>query len=113
MEKNNFKNIVILKNLSSNIVDEAIVILKPNKKIKKIEVVDNKNNSKFKNKELENNLHVINEAEMIINGYIEKIEKNKIQKDNNNHLINKYKRLKKYSIVSSIILIMSIILHFA
>ena len=111
MEENHLKNIVVLKNLSSNIVDEAIIILKPNKKIKKIEVVDNNKNSKFKKKKLENNLHVINEAEMIINGYIEKIEKKKIQKDNNKYLINKYKRLKKYSIVSSIILIMSMVLH--
>ena len=31
MQKNNVKNIVVLKNLPSNIVEEAIVILKSNK----------------------------------------------------------------------------------
>ena len=30
MEKGQMKNIVVLKNLPSNLVDEAIVILKPN-----------------------------------------------------------------------------------
>ena len=31
MEENNLKNIVVLKNLPSNIVEEAIVVLKGNK----------------------------------------------------------------------------------
>lgn len=35
METSNMKNIVVLKNLPSNIVEEAIVILKGNKKNKK------------------------------------------------------------------------------
>ena len=34
MEANKMKNMIVLKNLPSNIVDEAFVILKPNSKIK-------------------------------------------------------------------------------
>ena len=41
MEASNLKNMVVLKNLPSNIVDEAIIILKNSKKIKKLEKVEN------------------------------------------------------------------------
>lgn len=112
MNKNNFKSIVVLKNLPSNIVDEAIVILKPNKKNKKIEIIDKKNNAKTNNHEFQNNIHVVSEAEMIVNNYISMIEKKEADNENNNIFKAKYKRLKKYSLVSSAILIMSIILHF-
>ena len=109
MDKEKVKNIVVLKNLPSNIVDEAIVILKPNKKIKKIEVIDKSNNKKNHNNELNNNKHILNEAEMLINGYINEIENNN-KSDKN--FREKYKRLKKYSFISSLVLIMSILLHF-
>ena len=35
MEDSKLKNMVVLKNLPSNIVDEAIIVLKSNKKVKK------------------------------------------------------------------------------
>lgn len=112
MEKENLKNIVVLKNLPSNIVDEAIVILKPNQKIKKMEIIDKKNKAKIDNKVCKNNIHVVNEAEMIVNEYISKIEKKDTTNYSSNIFKEKYKRLKKYTIVSSAILIMSILLHF-
>ena len=40
MESSNLKNMVVLKNLPSNIVDEAIIILKASKKIRKVEKID-------------------------------------------------------------------------
>ena len=40
MEVSNMKNMVVLKNLPSNIVEEAFVVLKANKKIKNLERVD-------------------------------------------------------------------------
>ena len=39
MNQSNLKNMVVLKNLPSNIVEEAIVILKTNKKVKKLEKI--------------------------------------------------------------------------
>ena len=111
MNKNDLKNIVVLKNLPSNIVDEAIVILKSNKKIKKIEVADKKN-LKISNTVPKNNMYVINEAEMIVNDYISKLENKEEKKEACSLIKEKYKRLKKYSCISSIILLMSIILHF-
>ena len=47
MDIENMKNMVVLKNLPSNIVEEAIVIFKPNVKLNNSEV--NENNKKVKN----------------------------------------------------------------
>lgn len=53
MEKSNMKNMLVLKNLPSNIVDEAIIILKENKKIKKFEkIYDMNNQNEVDHKEL-------------------------------------------------------------
>ena len=41
METSNLKNMVVLKNLPSNIVDEAIIVLKANKKTKKLQKIEN------------------------------------------------------------------------
>ena len=43
MNSENMKNMVVLKDIPSNIVEEAIIILKPNVKIKSLDIVDNKN----------------------------------------------------------------------
>ena len=40
MEESKLKNMVVLKNLPSNLIEEAIVILKSNKKVKKLEKID-------------------------------------------------------------------------
>ena len=111
MKKSNLKNIVVLKNLPSNIVDEAIVILKPTKKIKKIEMVE-KSNAKSKKNNFETNKHVLKEAEMLVATYISKLEKREKRKKSNDNLNKKYERLKKYAIIASLILIASIISNF-
>ena len=41
MKDSNLKNMVILKNLPSNLVDEAIVILKNGAKVKQVEKIEN------------------------------------------------------------------------
>ena len=49
MENNKIKNTIVLRGMASNVVDEAIVILKPNVKIKKTQAIKNvreKNSSK-------------------------------------------------------------------
>ena len=40
MESSNLKNMVILRNLPSNLVEEAIIVLKTNKNAKKLEKID-------------------------------------------------------------------------
>lgn len=98
MDISNMKNIVILKNLPSNLVDEAIVILKQNKKIKKPELVDNKkqkfSSSKDESKNIQDDF-IIKEAENVISDYISKVE-NQDLKGNKKYkkLEEKYKKLK-------------------
>ena len=45
MEESKLKNMVVLKNLPSNLIEEAIVILKSNKKVKKLEKIDKEKRS--------------------------------------------------------------------
>lgn len=104
MEKNNMKNIVVIKNLPSNLVDEAIVILKSNKNAKKLEYIcgtsSSENKEKSKNKD-----YIIKEAESVISSYISKIDGSKKNKKTKIDIDKKYSRLKIYSIVISITLL--------
>lgn len=109
MNIDNTKNMVILKDLPSNIVDEAIVILKPNVKIKSLDLIDNK--TPKNKKETNTKKHIINEAEMIVNNYISKIEEDKKNSLKEKKKIeNKYKRVRAISIFLGILFIISVII---
>lgn len=103
MKESNLKNIVVLKNLPSNIVEEAFVILKSNKNAKKLERIENNKQTQISEKPLKSKDYVLKEAEMIINNYLSKIE-NKDKKDNKSLIGKKYNRLKKYACLSSFII---------
>ena len=102
MEAGKLKNMVILKNLPSNLIDEAIIVLKPNKKIRKLERIE-KNKSTSLEKEKKDNKYIIKEAEMIVNEYMEKIENKKKKEIFNKETNKKYKNIKKYAIITTII----------
>lgn len=112
METSNMKNIVVLRNLPSNIVDEAIIILKSNKKVKKLEVVDKNKQVNNQTSDKKTKEYIIREAEMLVNSYIGKIENTKVRDIKNKVLKEKYDRLKRYSFVSTIILFISLIINF-
>lgn len=110
METSNLKNMVVLKNLPSNIVDEAIIVLKATKKTKKLQKIENKkileNQENKKDKE-----YILKEAEMIVNNYISKIE----NKENDKIIISKdtegkYKKMKKYAIATTLLCIIQAII---
>lgn len=107
MDIENMKNMLVLKGLPSNIVDEAIIILKPNIKIKSLDTIDN--NNKSKKLETENSKkYIINEAEMLVSNYISKIENDKNEKMRVNKKIeNKCKKLKIISLFLGIMLLAS------
>ena len=109
MNSNQMKNIIVLKNLPSNLIDEAFIILKNNKKIKSLERIENKKTNKIEKEKTED--YIVKEAEMIISEYLSKIEKEKQKK---NYAIKrieeKYKRLKVVSIALSIIVFINAIL---
>ena len=101
---NQMKNIIVLKDLPSNIIEEAFVILKNNKKIK---VNDNaeKNTNIANNMEEEPEKYIVREAEMVINNYLSSTEKEyEIKSNRIKQIENKYKRLKKITILLGVIM---------
>ncbi len=109
MEKNEMKNIILLKNLPSNLVEEAIVIVKQNKTAKAIEYIDNKENE-IKENETKDKNYIIREAESVISNYINTIQ----SKEKTKEILStnkRYKMLKIYSIFITISLILFSIFH--
>jgi hypothetical protein len=112
MNIENMKNMVVLKNLPSNIVDEAIVILKPNIKLKSLDKIE-KNNQKNKSEKIESSKkYIINEAEMLIANYIYKMENDKNKNIKVNKKIeDKCKRLKMVSVLLGMMLLASFLVR--
>lgn len=102
------KNIVVLKNLPSNLIEEAFVILKSNKMAKRLEYIDKSMKTKKENTK-DRKDYIIKEAENVIANYMEKIE----GKDKHSKKIDynkNYKRLKAYSVVVSVLFILTLLI---
>lgn len=135
MKTDVMKNVIILKNLPSNLIDEAIVIVKDKKKIKDInysefikdggEKFSSSANRQTSNKVIqgymkeedlkkledtkkEERKYVIKEAEIVVTNYLSKID-NKMPEKRIKRLEKSYKRAKKMSIILGIISVISII----
>ena len=112
MEASKLKNMVILKNLPSNLVEEAIVILKENKKVKKLEKIDKNKKTEYKRENKKD--YVLKEAELVVSSYIEELEEKKKTKERlNKKTSQKLKKLKIYSYITSIILFIETIILIA
>ena len=107
MSNTNLRNIVVLNNLPSNLIEEAIIVLKSKKDVKKNELID-KNSSIVCKKNIEKNDYIIKEAENIVYNYIAKLEKNQNVKKRDINIEIKYKKIKVYSIIISFLLIFCI-----
>lgn len=108
MERNQMKNIVVLKNLPSNLVEEAFVILKSNKVAESLRYIDKRevavnkeNNSKSKD-------YIIREAEMIISNYLSSAQKEEKKKEKDK-IGMKYKWIRIYSIVVTVMFVIGLI----
>lgn len=135
MKTDIMKNVIILKNLPSNLIDEAIVIVKDKKKIKDInysefikdggEKFSSSSNRQTSNRVIqgymkeedlkkledtkkEERKYVIKEAEIVVTNYLSKID-NKMPEKRIKRLEKSYKRAKKMSIILGIISVISII----
>lgn len=102
MDNNKIKNTIVLRGMASNVVDEAIVILKPHVKIKKTQTIKN-SKEKSNSKEM-----ILKEAEHIVTEYvnrisIEDLRKQKIQ------LEKKNKKLKLLLFGIFIVLVFTVI----
>ena len=111
MESSDMKNMVVLKNIPSNMVEEAIIIFKETQKVKQIELIDKGKKVNSTEVQPKSRDYILKEAEMLVSDYINKIE-NKRKLSNNKDIIDKYKNLQKYSIVSTALLVISLIINF-
>jgi len=111
MEESKAKQVITLKNLPSNLVEEAIVVLKSNKKTKNLEYM--KKNLKEKEiSEKQEDFYILKEAEMIMTDYLNKLESKEYNIfSNRSKLEKKYLRLKNINIGLTFLLILSLILH--
>jgi len=92
------KNMIIIKNLPSNMIEEAWVMLKPNLKVKDINKVELQLKANKEPEKKENN-NVIKEAELLLAECISKIERgDNIRK--NSIIEKKYKKMKLLSVLS-------------
>ena len=112
MESSKLKNIVMLKNLPSNIIEEAIIIFKEPQTIKEKELIERGNKININDTQTKSKEYILNEAEMLVSNYITKIESNKKSTQEEKNIKVKYKRLKKCNIILSIILFLSVIINF-
>lgn len=111
MEENNMKNIIVLKDLPSNLIEEAIVILKQNASIKNID--KKKENIKVTARGKVNpKEYIIKEAESVVASYIASLEKPKQIELTNNKIKKKYNNLKKLTAFFATIAVLGIIVNF-
>lgn len=110
MEASKLKNMVVLKNLPSNIVDEAIIVLKTSKKVKKLQKVEQNKKTKSNENTKKDKEYILKEAELLVNNYISKIENSNNKDIFNKDLKGKYRKLKKYAIATTIMCIIQSIL---
>ena len=138
MNNQGLKNIVVLRDLPSNLIEEAIIVLKENKKIHKYQIsnLENKNNGNNKNKidktknkkdnknnvnekhdvknlgkYIDNKDYIIKEAEMVLEEYTEKLEQKSVHwKSNAKKLEKRYKISIKLNFILTFISVIVIIL---
>ena len=99
------KNMIVLKNLPSNLVEEAIVILKENNKIHKYQTTS-PNEQNLEQEEKEQTGYIVKDAEMVIKSYLDRIENNSPKKE---RTIKKLEKRYKNSIRLNLFLLLTTI----
>lgn len=101
MQLSKMKNIIVLRGMASNVVEEAIVVLKPNVKLKQSEY---NTKGKLSNENRNKKMVVVKEAETTIHNYVKKLQKEVKEKEEIDFK-KKYKLLQ----LSNCILILTIV----
>ena len=94
---NSLKNMLVLKDLPSNLIEEAYIVLNPNLKLKIKEMETKKEEDKTVNDKVLAKDYILEEAKYVLLNYISKYE-TRAEKFNNKLLEKKYKKLKKRTI---------------
>lgn len=106
MDINKMRNIVILKDLPSNLVEEAFVVLKNNQKIKNAQYADSKFEKLSEDMVREDNNYdeyIVKEAEFVVSNYINKLENQDLRENKTEkNLLKKYKIMRALTIIFGI-----------
>ena len=109
MNASRMKNIIVLKDLPSNLIDEAIVILKNGSKIK--HHVSGITEENYQEKTLDGNYETaIKEAEFIVADYMRKLEIPKRNMKTIKNINIQYKKLKIFSLILGATAILSVVI---
>lgn len=122
MNSENIKSIIILKGLPSNFIDEAIFVVKNRKEAKNLnyqDLLSNKNKviqgymneedlKKIEKINKEGRSYIVKEAEFVVNGYINKLDKSLEEKKVKN-IERKYKRTKILNFILGTTIVVSLI----
>lgn len=127
MDTQKMKNVIILKNLPSNLIDEAIMVVKDKSKVKDINYSDfikyKEENGiiqgsikpeelkKIESIKKESRKYVIKEAEVVVTNYIKRIEDNLFDKKID-QLKKSYKKSKVLNIFLALTTIIALGLSF-
>ena len=110
------QNTIVLRNLPSNLIEEATIVFKNKKTVREIEKAEKERKKQestiipVKNKEGKRQSYAIKEAEMVIIDYVSGIEeKRKNINLRNNRVNKKYKKLKIYSIATTALFLLETI----
>ena len=107
MEKCKMKNVVVLRNLPSNLIEEAFVVVKSKKVARSLERIDGKNeNIDRKNKD---DGYIVREAESVLSSYVSLVEK-KDDKKVDFGIKRRYNMLKIYGVLVTVAFVVAVIL---
>lgn len=107
MEKGKMKNVVVLRNLPSNLIEEAFVVVKSKKVARSLERIDGKNeNIDRKNKD---DGYIVREAESVLSSYVSLVEK-KDDKKVEFGIKRRYNMLKIYGVLVTVAFVVAVIL---
>lgn len=99
MQKNKLNNVIVLKEIPSNIVEEAIVVLKPSVNL---ELYENANTVLQKQQTDNKNNAILKEAENVIDNYVRQLQTKSEQIEN-------FKTKKRYNFFKKVTIILAIL----
>ena len=106
MEKCKMKNVVVLRNLPSNLIEEAFVVVKSKNVARSLERIDGKNeNIDRKNKD---DGYIVREAESVLASFVSLMEK-KDRKKVDLGLKRRYNMLKIYGVLVTVAFVVAVV----
>lgn len=106
MNKCKMKNVVVLRNLPSNLIEEAFVVVKSKKIARSLERIDGKNEKVYSG--CKDDGFIVREAESVLSSYVSLVEK-KDEKKVDLGVRKRYKLLKIYGVLVSVAFVMAVV----